>query len=275
MARVQDAIQEVSRSFDQILELAYQSMAKAAEGSNAVHEMAGGMRQIADSSDLIDGIVDVIGDIADQTNLLALNASIEAARAGKHGRGFAVVADEVRKLAERSSTSTKEIERLMHVSKDSVARGVKTAGNSQLAMDQIRAASQTVREMVSAVSALMAEQVHAVKELSKVLENIGAMSQSIFAATEEQTEKAKHVSHAVEDANQITHTAAQSAEEISSAVEQLSSLARGLQAIAGQFKAKIVAEAHPNGGNGQDGVVEAVSVPVLISVSESTPELSN
>ncbi len=236
MERAQNAIEEVSKSFDRIVELADQSMAKAREGSEAAQLVTGGMREISQSSEMIGGIVDVISDIADQTNLLALNASIEAARAGDHGRGFAVVADEVRKLAERSSKSTKEIERLMLLSKGNVARGVETAGNSRLAMDHIHSASQQVREMVASVSTSMAEQVLAVKELSQVLQNIGAMSKGISEATEQQTEKARHVLGAVEDANQVTHAAASSAREISGAVEQLSELAQGLQAIAGQFK---------------------------------------
>ena len=67
--------------------------------------------------------MNVISDIADQTNLLALNASIEAARAGEHGRGFAVVADEVSKLADRSSSSTKEIEASIKESVKNVTRG--------------------------------------------------------------------------------------------------------------------------------------------------------
>lgn len=68
------------------------------------------INEMAQETHSIQSIVTVIGGIAEQTNLLALNASIEAARAGEHGRGFAVVADEVRALANRTQTSTSEIE---------------------------------------------------------------------------------------------------------------------------------------------------------------------
>jgi methyl-accepting chemotaxis protein len=69
------------------------------------------IRELAQATQEIGSIVEVISKIAAQTNLLALNATIEAARAGVAGKGFAVVASEVKALASQTTAATDQISR--------------------------------------------------------------------------------------------------------------------------------------------------------------------
>ena len=65
-------------------------------------EVSSTVEQLTAQSVAIQGVLQIIHEIAEQTSLLALNAAIEAARTGESGRAFAVVAAEVRSLANRT-----------------------------------------------------------------------------------------------------------------------------------------------------------------------------
>ena len=104
------------------------------------------MTAISSNSQKIEGIINLINEIAFQTNLLALNASVEAARAGEHGKGFAVVATEVRKLAHRSARAAAEIGNLIETSKQSIQQGREFVKDSDESLSEMRTESQETLE---------------------------------------------------------------------------------------------------------------------------------
>jgi len=105
--RLAQAAGQAADSGGQVMDQAVRQLGRAGE---VISHAASKLEDLGQRSAEVNGIVQLIRDIADQTNLLALNAAIEAARAGEMGRGFAVVADEVRKLAERTQNATLDIE---------------------------------------------------------------------------------------------------------------------------------------------------------------------
>jgi len=86
----------------------------AETGANLVENTYEGMQNIERYYSGMLSVIAIISDISDKVNLLSLNASIEAARAGEYGKGFAVVAQEISKLADNTSSSVKEITKLIN-----------------------------------------------------------------------------------------------------------------------------------------------------------------
>ncbi|HSC67927.1 MAG TPA: methyl-accepting chemotaxis protein [Cellvibrio sp.] len=141
----------------------------------------------------IGSVMEVIRTIAEQTNLLALNAAIEAARAGEQGRGFAVVADEVRSLAQKTRSSTEEIESIivqlqraadeahqaMNTSTASARETIDTASKVGGALDKIRANIGIINDMNHQIATASHQQSSVANEVSKNITAIHGLSENV------------------------------------------------------------------------------------------------
>lgn len=190
------------------------SLQQIGQLSSTIGEAVGVIQSLADETTKIGSVLEVIGSIADQTNLLALNAAIEAARAGEQGRGFAVVADEVRLLAQRTQTSTAEIQTM-------IEQLQKNSGAAVAVITESNRASQATVEQASQAGESLAQ-------IAQALRNLSSLNASIASATLQQT-------HVVEDINQNVTQAASLALDSTHAAEQSDAAGKQLGELAGQL----------------------------------------
>lgn len=186
------------------------------------------VRQVDESSEQINGIVQLIGDIASQTNLLSLNAAIEAARAGDAGRGFAVVAEEIGKLAETSENSVKSIAALTAQIRELVQktnqRTLESSDSIRNSMEMVHTASGTFDDIFIAVnetSELVHQMVSDVNRVDEVATSVAAITEEQSAAAEEILATAESLSSQAVKVTESSITVGQDANSLLDTTEKI------------------------------------------------------
>lgn len=235
--------ENMSRSFDEVVQYASDSAAKSQEGmeeavkgrdsvkltmqavselsENLKHSMAL-IQDLSEESNRIGRVLDVIRGISEQTNLLALNAAIEAARAGEQGRGFAVVADEVRMLAQRTQDSTTEIQEMIHSLQDGTSKTV-TAMEKSTSQALITVERSNETDLV----------------LSTIHDAIGEilnMNKQVSTAIEQQADSAKDISSNMSSIITSLDKTTESANQAEAASNDVRLMAKKLGEMAAEFK---------------------------------------
>ena len=221
-AEAASATEQAENEAKQSLDILNQSMAVSQALNSEIKGASEVIHKLAQDTQNVNQILDVITSIAEQTNLLALNAAIEAARAGEQGRGFAVVADEVRELASRTSKSTTEIRELLN--------------------ELTNAASASVESMESASAQAERNEKYAmqtgesVKVIASHINTIHHLNTQVATATEEQTAVASTVVTNVEDMNSSITASLDALSDIRDVSSGLHGLSDDLLEAASKFK---------------------------------------
>jgi methyl-accepting chemotaxis protein len=236
MHEMTSTVVEVSGNSNRAADVARQSAELANRGGEIVENTLKTMNVISDAvsstgkqvnelgkrSNEIGRIAAVIDEIADQTNLLALNAAIEAARAGEQGRGFAVVADEVRKLAERTTTATKEIARMIEA--------IQLETHSV-----VQAMEEGTRQVKNGVSATN-QAGEALQGIIRKSEEVGDMISIIATAATEQSSTTEEVKNNMEQISQLVETSTIGTQQSAKACHDLSELTNNLMNLIERFR---------------------------------------
>jgi aerotaxis receptor len=221
VARTAIATQEANRLTSEGRTITAETRAAIQRLSQSVGDTGETVTRLAQDSNEIGGVVDVIKGIADQTNLLALTAAIEAARAGEMGRGFAVVADEVRSLAQRTTESTGQIHQL-------IAKLQRTAEEAVMTMEIGRKQADEGVERVQQADLALAG-------ISDAVSNIADMADQIAAAAEEQSSVADEINRNITNIAQLSDQTSSEAQSSAVLSQALTATAQGQYSLVERF----------------------------------------
>jgi len=189
------------------------------------------MASLGESARKIGKVTETITEISEQTNLLALNATIEAARAGEAGKGFAVVANEIKELAKQTAIATIDI-------KNQISEMQNTSSSTISDIEKISKVIEEINGMINTIATAVEEQSATTGEIA---DNISQASQGISEVNENIAQSTAMVTDITREIANINTQAARvesNSNQVQDSATALSELSVQLKSLVNRFKVR-------------------------------------
>jgi len=207
--QIQEIVNESSQFSSATVEQTGEGVVKVREVSEGIslirdkgETLSQVLQKLHQDSESIGRIIATMEGIGEQTGLLALNASIIAAQAGEDGKSFAVVASEIRDLSDRTSTSARDVGRILvdisngineaheavMESTNDIDKGVSLSIESGKVLSRVADMTNQTMQRVESIGRLMEEQSINFREVIGAIENVSHLAKSVAGAMIEQRE---------------------------------------------------------------------------------------
>jgi hypothetical protein len=183
--RQASAVEETRSSLNSLV-VAAGHIVSAAQGTleasattlSTAHQLATGLRNLAERTTGIVAISRSIREFARKSDLLALNAALEGTKAGEGGRGFSLVAGQMQKLAEGITQEVERIEALtVAIEQATAAFGVSTEETTGLA--------RATNEAALRINLIASQQRSSVEQVATALDDIAEIGSRVVTTTDE------------------------------------------------------------------------------------------
>lgn len=164
-AQLREISENIERGLEDISSGIEELAAAASEINNNEKQLNQNVNEVSKLSEAIHEVLGFIKQIADETKMLGLNAAIEAARAGDVGRGFGVVAEEIRKLSDESKETVVKIRDLTEQINNKVYETSQKSDLTLRATEEQAAATEEITASVEEITAMS-------EEMKRVSQNI-------------------------------------------------------------------------------------------------------
>lgn len=205
-----DATESVACSVEKVTEYTNDATDKASEvidninksieniviSFNKIYNIKNEVNEVENDVKNINGILDIIKEIANQTSLLSLNAAIEASRAGEMGKGFSVVANEIKKLAEYTKNSIKTIDSNIV---ELTIRTKSTIDFTDNTIESLKLSKDKINEIPDYINKIM----EYIRNIQQELTNISAMSQEQSVSTSTISDQISDISQSEEELKEM------------------------------------------------------------------------